>query len=231
MASAPVSPAGASSREPVVLVAGTISPEFALDPLASRLEQQGYDTYTFVLPGNGLGDIRDTARALDAFVDGVRTATGTSRVDLVTHSQGGVVARQYLKFEGGAAEVDSAILLASPNYGTVVGNIVKVLGLGDCVGIVACQQMAIGSTFLAELNAGDDTVGSVRYTNIYTRYDELVQPYGNSAMQDGATNVLVQSQCPLRIMGHIGLILDGAVADGVLDALRGEPVRLNCWAL
>jgi triacylglycerol lipase len=53
----------------------------------------------------------------------------------------------------------------------------------------------------------------------------------NAAQRDGATNVLVQSQCPLRVVAHLGLALDGTVYDGVRDALRAEAVRLDCWAL
>ena len=36
--------------------------------------------------------------------------------------------------------------------------------------------MSLGSDFLAELNAGDDTPGTVRYTAVRTLQDELVRP-------------------------------------------------------
>src|SRR5690606_38635917 len=157
----------------------------------------------------GTTDIRASARALNTFADGIRARYGASKVDLIGHSQGGLVARAYVKYEGGANEVDSLIGLGSPNYGTSIANIVAFLGLGNCIGIVACNQMAIGSSFLNDLNAGDDTIGNVRYTNIYTSLDELVRPVENAAMRDGATNVRVQSQCWLRVVGHLGLILDG----------------------
>jgi triacylglycerol lipase len=224
-------PAAAAPTDPVILVAGTFAPAFSVAPLAARLEARGYDTHVFTLPALGTIDIRESARALNAFADQVRARTGAARVDMIGHSQGGLTIRTYVKYEGGAAEVDSAISLGTPHYGTVVANLAELLGFGSCIGIVACQQMAVGSSFLADLNAGDDTVGSVRYTNIYTVYDELVRPVDNATMRDGATNVRVQSQCLLRVVGHVGLVLDGAVADGIADALRGDPVRLNCWAL
>jgi triacylglycerol lipase len=91
--------------------------------------------------------------------------------------------------------------------------------------------MAVGSTFLANLNAGDDTIGAVRYTNLYTALDELVRPVGNAALRDGATNVLIQSQCPLRIVEHVGLALDGTVYSGIQDALAGTRITLNCLAV
>jgi triacylglycerol lipase len=224
-------PAAATTRDPVIIVAGTFSPAFANEPLAARLRADGYTVHIFELPGLGTGDIRASARALDTFADGIRARYGASRVDLVGHSQGGLVARAYVKYEGGANEVDSLISLGTPHYGTSVANILRFFTLGTCVGVTSCHQMATGSSFLADLNAGDDTIGSVRYTNIYTSYDELVRPVENATMRDGATNVRVQSQCWLRVVGHLGLIVDGTVYSGVQDALAGRAITLNCWAL
>src|SRR5690606_38339353 len=54
------------------------------------------------IPGvNGTADIRQSAKELAVFVERVRTATGAAKVDLVGRSKGGVMPRQYLKFEGG----------------------------------------------------------------------------------------------------------------------------------
>ena len=225
------SPAGAATRDPVIVVAGTFSPGIANEPLALRLRADGYDAYVFQLPALGLGDIRESARALDRFADDIRARTGASRVDLVGHSQGGLVARAYIKYEGGANEVDSVVSLGAPHYGAVLANIARVFTLGTCVGVTSCHQMAAGSSFLADLNAGDDTIGNVRYTNLYTQFDEIVFPVTNATMQDGATNVRIQSQCWARVVGHLGLIVDGTVYSGVQDALAGRPITLNCFAL
>jgi triacylglycerol lipase len=227
----PAVPATAATPDPVVIVNGTFGPAFFYEPLATRLRGDGYRVFIFELTNLGTGDIAATARDLRAFVDGVRAQTGAAKVDLIGHSQGGLVAGQYVKFEGGSSTVDSLVSLGAPHYGTAIANIIAFLGAGNCLGIVACQQMAVGSTFLTNLNAGDDTIGSVRYTNLYTAYDELVRPVGNAALRDGATNVLIQSQCLLRVVDHLGLALDGTVYSGVQDALRGAPITLNCLAL
>ena len=191
----------------------------------------GYQVWIYALPGAGLGDIGQTSQPLGALVDQVRAQTGAARVDLIGHSQGGLVARYYVKNLGGSAKVDRVISLGAPHYGTYAANIATFFGFGSCLGITACEQMSIGSSFLASLNAGPDVISPVRYTNIYTAYDELVRPVGNATLRDGATNVKVQDQCWLRVVGHLGLILDGTVYDGVRDALRNESVRMNCFAL
>jgi triacylglycerol lipase len=231
LAVAPAGATAASRPDPVVIVNGTFGPAFFYEPLAARLRADGNQVYIFELTNLGTGDIAATARDLARFVDGVRSATGAAKVDLVGHSQGGLVARQYVKFLGGASTVDSLVSVGAPHYGTAVANIADFFGAGNCLGIVACQQMAVGSDFVNALNAGDDTIGSVRYTNLYTALDELVRPVANAGMKDGATNVLIQSQCPFRAVGHVGLALDGTVYDGVHDALLGRQIQLNCFAV
>lgn len=225
----------APARNPVIIVAGTLSPSIANEPLAARMRADGYQVFIFQLPGLGLGDIHTTSAALGPLVDTVRTATGAARVDLVGHSQGGLVARDYVKSYGGSAKVDKVIGLGSPNYGTAVANLATFLGLGNCLGVTACAQMATGSSYLNSLNAGDDSIGSVRYWDFATKLDELVQPYRNAYLSAGDGNIVnlaVQDQCWLRAVGHLGLILDGTVYSGVKQALQGRTsISLNCFAV
>lgn len=225
---APAQPAAAP--DPVIIVNGTGGPAFYYEPLKARLEASGHRTWIFQLTNLGLGDIPSTTRDLARFVDGVRAQTGAARVDLVGHSQGGLVARQYVKFEGGASTVDSLVMFGAPNHGTLVANLARLFTVGTCVGIVACHQMTIGSAFLANLNAGDDTIGSVSYTSFYTAYDEVVVPYTTSALDDGATNVKIQSQCPFRFLEHVAGIHDGTLFSGIRDALAHRPITLDCFA-
>lgn len=226
----PGNSAAAGGSDPVVIVNGTFGPAFFYEPLAERLRHDDHEVFIFELTNLGTGDIAATAQDLSAFVADVRARTGAEKVDLVGHSQGGLVARQYVKYLGGDSTVDSLVSLGTPHYGTAVANIADFFGGGDCLGVVACEQMAVGSAFVNALNDGDDTIGAVRYTNLYTSLDELVRPVENATLQDGATNVLVQSQCPYRVVAHVGLALDGTVYSGIHDALAGEPIQLDCFA-
>lgn len=213
--------AGAPPRDPVIIVAGTNSPGFYYDVLANRLRADGYDVHIYQLKGLGNGDIADTAKDFAAFVDQVRAETGAAEVDLVGHSQGGLVARQYVKFEGGADHVDSLIGLGTPNHGTEVANAVSWLPFPSIA------QMAEGSEFLNRLNEGDDTIGDVRYTSFYPSHDELVVPAASAALDDGAINIRIQDQQPLDLVDHLALPFDPIVENGVEDALRGEPIDMN----
>ena len=226
----PVPTSAASGPDPVIIVNGTGGPAFYYEALKARLEAHGYRAWIFQLTNLGFGDIRNTSKDLARFVAAVRAQTGAAKVDLVGHSQGGLVSRQYIKFDGGTATVDSAIMFGSPNHGTLLANLAELFGGGDCLRIIACQQMAAGSSFLDTLNAGDDTPGPSVYTSLYTIYDEIVVPYTTSMLADGATNVKIQSQCPYRFVEHVVGIHDGTVVSGILDALAHRPITLACYA-
>ena len=225
------SPAQALTRNPVMLVAGLSSPAFALDPLQARLRGDGFDVTEFALPGLGFGDIAQSAAALKTKVAQVLAAKGATQVDIVAHSEGGLVSRYWMKFLGGASQVGTYVSLGTPQHGTSVANILAFIGGGNCLTIVACQQMTRGSSFLNNLNAGDETPGAVRYHAFYTVEDELVQPYETAALNGGSTNYSVQHFCWARVVGHLGLILDGTVYTMVRSALRAQTISANCWAI
>jgi len=230
-------PVQAEVPHPVIIVAGTFAGGTVASvyyaPLATRLRADGHKAYIFGLPESGLGDARNAAAALNRYADSVRAATGASKVDIVAHSQGAMISRYYIKYLGGASEVDSLVSLGGVMYGTSLANLATLLGLGSCIGIIGCQQMAIGSSFLNDLNAGDDTIGNVYYTNIVTSMDAIIVPYTNGyLMNDGNnTNTNVRSQCWARIIGHVSIALDGAVYSGIQDALAHRSIYYNCWAL
>jgi triacylglycerol lipase len=229
--------AAAGARDPVILVMGTGSFEpplaiLAYNALVERLRADGFQAFGFHLPGGGLGDIRETSAQFRGYVDQVLAQTGASKVDLIGHSQGGIVGRYYIKFLGGAAKVDSHIGLGAPHYGSQIANLASLYGLLDCLQFRFCQQVVTGSQFLRELNGDDDTYGNVHYTNFATALDLIVVPYTNSFQRSGgATNVTVQDQCPLRIVEHITLAIDSATYSGILDALAKRPIRLECGLL
>jgi triacylglycerol esterase/lipase EstA (alpha/beta hydrolase family) len=234
---APSGPASASTaKDPVIVVAGFTTGPLIVPgywPLIERLEGDGYHVDLLSYPDYGTGDIRTQANRLSALVADVKARTGATKVDLVAHSMGGLVSREYIKNLGGTAHVDSLIMLGTPNYGTSIANIATFLTFGTCIGITACEQMARGSSFLNALNSGDDTPGAVRYTAISTKAEQVVLPYTSVFLaNDGnIANITVQNQCWNRWPDHLGLILSGSVYDGVRDALRGETVRMNCLAL
>ena len=227
--------APARRPDPVVIVAATFNDQALAEvnyaAMADRLRRDGFRPYVFGLPGGGLTDVEPTAAALAAYVVGVLAETGAERVDLVGHSQGGVVGRYFIRFLGGERVVDAMVSLGAPHYGSEVADVLALGGLWDCLSLSACHQATTTSEFLRALNEPDDTWGAVDYTNVATALDVLVVPHTNALLRsrDGRNvNVVVQDQCPRSQVDHAHLGDDDGVYGAVVDALAGRPVRVDC---
>lgn len=184
----------------------------------------------------GMTRMERSARQLKRFVARVLAATGARKVDLVGHSQGTLMPEYWLKFLGGAPYVHSYVSLAPLWHGTggssQLAALMRAFGYDEAATPVcsSCGQMQTGSTFLHHLRAGGLAVPGVRYTNIVTKYDELVLPY-TSGIQRGMRNVVVQDHCVLDYSDHLELAADPVAAAIVLNTLdprhpRPVPCRL-----
>jgi triacylglycerol esterase/lipase EstA (alpha/beta hydrolase family) len=158
-------------------------------------------------------------------VDRVLAATHKTKVDLVGHSQGGMMPRYYLRFLGGGAKVHTLVGLAPSNHGTTVNGLFTLgsffPGADSFFGLCqACEEQAAGSPFLSNLNAGSETVPGVSYTNIESENDEVVTPY-TSAFLTGrkVTNIDLQKQCALDQGEHLSMPYDHIADADVLTAL------------
>lgn len=219
-------------RDPVILAGGAFMDESSNSLLATRLRGAGFDVYFYKIP-TPTASLWTTAPSLASFVDEVLAKTGGDKVDVVNHSQSGLLTRHVIKYLGGADDIDTVVSMSGLHQGSRLGNMAQLIGQGDCAGIVICQQLAEGSTYLTNLNNPAQAIGSIHYVNIGSRADVLAIPTANNFMTGPGdiTNVIVQDQCWWRMPGHISMISDGAVASGVIQGLLKRPVRLNCWAV
>jgi triacylglycerol esterase/lipase EstA (alpha/beta hydrolase family) len=226
----------AAHPRPVVLVHGTFADMSnswqAISPL---LKNNGYCVFALnygsyngsgAIGVYGVGDIAASAGELNAFVDKVLAATGAAEVDMVGHSQGGMMPRYYLKNLGGAAEVHTLVGLSPSNHGTTLDGLFVLSnffpGANQFTGALcpACEQQRAGSAFITALNSGGETQAGVDYTVIQTRFDQVVTPY-TSAFLSGSNvkNILLQNQCILDLGDHLSMPYDHIAAADVLTAL------------
>jgi triacylglycerol esterase/lipase EstA (alpha/beta hydrolase family) len=223
----------AAHPRPVVLSNGTGAN--AYDDWAGLswiLKRDGYCVFAPNLGGpeggmfQAIGDIPTTAGQFGQYVDRVLAATGAAKVDIVGHSQGGMMPRYYLKFLGGANKVGTLVGLAPSNHGTDLDGLVEAVqslpGGNDFVGALcaSCVQQEVGSDFLTNLNNGGDTVPGVNYTVVATRTDEVVTPY-TSAYLSGpkVTDLRLQDYCLIDGTEHINITYDHIAIQLVRDAL------------
>ncbi|MDP9177110.1 MAG: triacylglycerol lipase [Gemmatimonadota bacterium] len=134
-------------------------------------------------------------------VDKILSETQATKVDIIAHSAGSVSSRYYMKNLAGTAKVDAWVSLAGPNHGTDTAL--------NC-NFTPCLEIRIGSQFLADLNAGDETPGLVRYATWWSPCDETINP-DTSVPLAGATNN--QSGC----IAHGQFLTDGVIYQQVRD--------------
>jgi triacylglycerol lipase len=145
-----------------------------------------------------------TAEQIKTKVDSITLATGAPKVDLISHSMGGLSARYYTGTLGGAAKVDGWVSLGGPNHGTTTANF--------CFS-QSCLEMRPGSSFLTALNSGDETPGASRYATWRTPCDQVTTPT-ESVSLSGATNNVT------ACIGHSDLYIDTTVYAQVRDFIR-----------
>ena len=214
---------GQGKGEPVLLVHGTgvnrrLNFEWNLWP---ALQAAGFDVCWVELPDASMADIQVAAEYVARAFEVIYQRTG-EKVDVIGHSQGGLQPRWAIKWFSSGRYVDDYIGLASPNHGTIVAD-------GSTMCFEACLQMKTTSMFIDALNRGDETPGKISYTNIYTTFDELVQPTGTQALEGGA-NILIQDVCPGRPVDHVSIVADAVTYELIIGALVGrgtaDPAKL-----
>lgn len=196
---APAAPAAAplSTSTPVVFVHGYTGSASNWTTAMSVFRLNGWSSsHLFAYEYDSYGNNITNAQGLARFVDTVKARTGASKVAIVNHSMGGLVSQYYLKVLGGHSNVSHLASIAGANHGTTYA--------AACLIYTTCQQMYPGSSFIAQITAGDETPGSTEYATWYSACDGIIIPYTSTRLS-GADNNNVLCQT------HIGFLADTAV--------------------
>ena len=252
---------------PVVLVHGTFANEnFSWQTLAPLLSDSGYCVfglnYGATSSASGFSNhvyatdyVERSAAQLKSFIDGTAIpdtveqqgnaagyAAGAhpTRVDLVGHSQGGMMPRYMIDSTsdpafpglGAASEVHTLVGLAPSNHGSAAFGLVPLFAqlFGSSAysfvtssGCPACGEQEAGSAFLNALNARPDATG-VNFYVLESTFDEVVTPYQSAFLPptENVQNVTLQNQCPTDLTEHLGIIYDPVALQDVMNALANN---------
>jgi triacylglycerol lipase len=203
---AALSPAASFGQDPILFVHGYGGSASNWSTMIGRFEKDGYaksslSAYSY---NTSQSNKVDAETEVKSHVESLLKATGASKVDIVAHSMGSLNSRWYIKFLGGESKVDDWVSLGGPNHGTEFAN--------ACFS-TSCVEMRIGSKFLGELNAGDETPGSVNYGTWWSPCDEIINP-DSSVPLTGATNT--ETAC----MTHLNLLQDETVYKQVREFVK-----------
>jgi len=166
-------------RPPVLLLHGFLGGLGTWTDFAKHLEPQ-FDAVLgeYFVIGDDTDDIRANARRLKSNIEQQKidyafSAIMLHKVDLVVHSMGGLISRNYIEQAGDYGDdVRKLLMVATPNHGSSLLDI----KLGALAALlfdkhkVASQQLYSGSDFIKRLNAGEQTgahlANNVQYANL-----------------------------------------------------------------
>ena len=213
-----------ADRAPILLVPGTtLTPQVEYSwNWEPALTELGRPFCAVTLPDNAMGDVQVAGEYV---VYAIRTmhARSSRRVDIIGHSQGGMVPRWALRFWPATRRmVDDVIGMSPSNHGTVDAVPACTTGCAP-----AFWQQRTGSNFLSALNSYRETFPGISYTSVYTRTDEVVVPNlgpdASSALHGGGdqiTNVAIQDVCPADTSEHLAIgTYDNTAYALAIDAL------------
>jgi triacylglycerol lipase len=214
----------AAKRQPIMLVTGT----GATGDEAYAIGKGAFDAYrhpvcTVEFPAFTTADIQVSVQYL---VNGIRVMERRAGQPIAVFgiSQGALLPRWALTYWPSLRDkVTDVLAAAGTQHGTTTGDLAACATAGCAPAI---WQQAASSKLLAAINAQpDETPGPTAWTTVRSSGDETVQPqtgpHPTSALK-GATNILIQSVCPDRMVGHIGTALDRVTFAAFADALSHD---------
>ncbi|TCP41222.1 alpha/beta hydrolase family protein [Tamaricihabitans halophyticus] len=184
------------------------------------------------LPNRAMSDAQVSAEYVVHAVRHIHETSGR-QVDVLGHSQGGLVPRFAMRFWPDIRPmVDDYVSFGATNHGSFLVNAL-------CPPVLGCApslwQQTSDSNFTKATNSGQETFAGISYTNVYTHTDEFVRPAlddtGTSSLHSGdgrITNVAIQDVCPLGLTSeHIAVGTYDPVAYALaMDALDHDgPTR------
>jgi triacylglycerol esterase/lipase EstA (alpha/beta hydrolase family) len=206
LAGTAMAPAPALAQDPILFVHGYLESASLWNTMISRFEKDGYSksflsAYSY---NTSQSNKVDAEKEVKSHVESLLKTTKASKVDIIAHSMGSLNTRWYIKFLEGESKVDDWVSVGGPNHGTETANF--------CFS-TSCVEMRVGSTFLKELNEGDETPGIVNYGTWWSPCDSIINPDSSVALT-GATNT--ETAC----ISHTALTTDETVYSQVREFVK-----------
>lgn len=198
-------PSQNNHQTPIILLHGLFQNPGCLLPLKRRLRLSGFfNIHTVSL--SSWHNAEYLTEQIARKVDELRHATGFSKVHLIGHSMGGILARNYIQIRGGERKVASCILIGTPNQGSRMA-VFALSPLG--------RLLPPRGEFVPRLAAAP-LPPQIPFLSIYSRHDNLILPAQNAFLK-GAVNI------ELKGLGHTALLFSGQVHHDIINFLRRLP--------
>ncbi|MGQ4415542.1 esterase/lipase family protein [Streptomyces sp. SAS_269] len=198
---------------PVVLLHGFIDNRSVFVLLRRSLARSGRQRVESLNYSPLTCDIRIAAELLGRHVEEICERTGSTQVDIVGHSLGGLIARYYTQCLGGDIRVRTLVTLGTPHSGT------RAVPLASAHPIV--RQMRPGSEVIEELTRPAPGCRT-RFVSFWSDLDSVMDPLESACIDHPDLEV---RNVRVTGIGHLALPVHPAVATGIREALEATPAE------
>lgn len=207
--------AGVRSSEPVILVPGFLAGDGTLGLMSRALRQQGFRTYRSHIHAN-VGCTLNAAAQLESRLESIVIRRG-SRVQIVGHSLGGMIARGLAvrrpDLVSGIVTMGSPMLAPGAHHPSLSASVDMLVRLSRAGVPGLMSEECVGGTCARQSfdESREPVPADVGFTAIYSRRDGIVD--WRACVDPLAEPVEVTAS-------HVGMALDPRVIDHVAAALR-----------
>jgi triacylglycerol lipase len=206
-------------EELVLLIHGFFQTRNIWEVMEDRLRHDGFGVMSFNLGGLlyrfNTNPVDRSAQLVADKIAALARRHRFSRIHIVGHSKGGLIARRYVQHYGGEEHVKSVITLGTPHHGTHTAMLgVALLGFGTMTS--SAGDLLPSSKLISTLRR-DTFPANIPLTSIYSKAD-VVCPYWASLLRPrpGESHL---SNVEVRGVGHSQLVWDPVVYRVVRDKL------------
>ncbi len=211
----------AQHNETVLLLHGFFQTRAVWEIMEDRLRYDGYGVFSFDLGGllYRFNTRRPAvlAERISQKIERVCDRYDLDRFHVIGHSQGGLVARQYIQQHGGHRRVKSLLTLGTPHHGTPTAVLGSWMMLGGLLSAAPFDLMP-GSRFLERLSR-DAFPSDIPLTSVYSKHD-LICPYPFSILRPDPGDANMENVL-IKGVGHTELTHDAGVYRLVRARLEG----------
>lgn len=195
---------GNKSHPPVLLLHGYLCNEGFWHPLTHRLRKAGIGRLYTLSLNPVFGDIDAFVSQLHATLIDIHRQNDGQKIQVVTHSMGGLVTRRYIQCHGPEPiPIERLITLGCPHQGTEWAR----WGLGR-----NARQTEPGSDWLKDLNEAPHVIDTF---SLYSSHDNVITPPSNALLPESPHT----GNIPLGAVGHLEMAFNTEVHDQVLACL------------
>jgi predicted alpha/beta hydrolase family esterase len=195
-----------SDGSPVLLVHGLACNHGIWRWLVAGLRAAGFGSIYAVDLVPPQADMDVLARQLGRELLRIHQAHERSRITIIAHSMGGLVARSALGCVAPQA-IRRIITIGTPHHGAAIARTLR---------WQSARQMCPASSWLTALNAQQEGRLAVPLTSIGSVDDNMVTPCSSIHLQDATVR-------EMRGLGHFGLLISRRAIACVLRALKEAP--------